>query len=184
VAELQQPPLGEDIGVGVGGGGVDADGIGGELINADGLAVALGKLQANVLKFPHHGAWPTTYPAVSQFEHVPRRTMADFLAAVAPQYVILSVGHDNTHGHVRQEVFDALLAIPSGNLRRILCTQITPTCLAAGAACPSHQCAGDVEIRIGGAAHGGIEVLPQGTAHRRTITTITTLPDARCSPLL
>jgi beta-lactamase superfamily II metal-dependent hydrolase len=145
---------------------------------------ALTKLRANVLKFPHHGAWPTTYPAVSQFEHIPRRTMADFLVAVDPQYVVLSVGHDNTHSHVRPEVFNALLTIPSGRLHRILCTQITPTCLAAGAACPSPQCAGDVEIRIGGAAHGGIEVLPRGTDHERRIRALTTIADAGCGRLL
>ena len=39
MAELQQPPLREDVGVGVGGGGVDADGVGGELVDADGLPV-------------------------------------------------------------------------------------------------------------------------------------------------
>jgi hypothetical protein len=38
-AELQQPLLGEDIGVRVGGGGADADGVSGELVDADGLPV-------------------------------------------------------------------------------------------------------------------------------------------------
>src|SRR3954467_12594369 len=37
VAELQEPLLGEDRGIGVGGGGVDADEVGGELVDADGL---------------------------------------------------------------------------------------------------------------------------------------------------
>ena len=39
VAELQEPLLGQDVGVGVGGGGVDADEVGGELVDADGLLV-------------------------------------------------------------------------------------------------------------------------------------------------
>src|SRR4051794_5633491 len=39
VAELQEPLLGQDLGVGVGGGGVDADQVGGELVDADGLLV-------------------------------------------------------------------------------------------------------------------------------------------------
>ena len=37
MAELQESLLGEDLGVGVGGGGVDADEVGGELVDADGL---------------------------------------------------------------------------------------------------------------------------------------------------
>jgi hypothetical protein len=39
VAELQEPPLGQDLGVGVGGGGVDADEVGGELVDPDGVLV-------------------------------------------------------------------------------------------------------------------------------------------------
>ena len=39
MAELQEPLLGQDIGVGVGRGGVDADEVGGELVDADGLLV-------------------------------------------------------------------------------------------------------------------------------------------------
>ena len=39
VAELQQPLLGQDLSVGVGGSGVDADQVGGELVNTQGLLV-------------------------------------------------------------------------------------------------------------------------------------------------
>src|SRR4051794_23654699 len=39
VAELQQPLLGQDVGVGVGGGGVEADYVGGQLVDADGLLI-------------------------------------------------------------------------------------------------------------------------------------------------
>jgi hypothetical protein len=39
VAELQESLLGQHVGVRVGGGGVDADGAGGKLINSDGLLV-------------------------------------------------------------------------------------------------------------------------------------------------
>jgi competence protein ComEC len=146
----------------------------------------LSKLNVNVLKFPHHGAWPTTYPAVSQFVDVPRRTMAEFLDAVDPHYVVLSVGHDNPHGHVVQGVFDVMEAvrIGGGRLRRILCTQITRTCLPPGGTCLMPHCAGDVEIRIGGTAHGGIEVLPQGTTHSARILSLTTIADAGCGQLI
>ncbi|MCI0460147.1 MAG: hypothetical protein L0Z62_24610 [Gemmataceae bacterium] len=144
------------------------------------------KLRANVLKFPHHGAWPTGYPAVSQFPSVPRRTMTDFLEAVDPQYVALSVGFGNPHGHVRSEVFAALtdLVNRKKKLRRILCTQFTDTCLHTPGTCSPSYCAGDVEIRIGGAAHGGIEVLPQGTTHRERILSVTDKAQAGCGHLL
>jgi hypothetical protein len=39
VAELQQPLLGQDVGVGIGRGGVDADEAGGEPVGADGLLI-------------------------------------------------------------------------------------------------------------------------------------------------
>jgi hypothetical protein len=146
----------------------------------------LTKVRANVLKFPHHGAWPTNYPAVTKFEDVPKRTMAEFLDAVDPQYVILSVGYGNPHGHVLQDVFDALEALKAktGRLRRILCTQITDTCVPPGATCAAPACAGDMEIRIGGAAHGGIEVLPRATNHSARIRSLTTVADAGCGHLL
>jgi beta-lactamase superfamily II metal-dependent hydrolase len=144
------------------------------------------KLRANVLKFPHHGAWPTKYPAIKQFEGVPRKSMADFLEVVDPQYVILSVGYGNSNGHVVRDVFDAFKALKgkTGRLRRVICTEITDTCLPAGATCPAPSCAGDVEVRIGGAAHGGIEVLPRATIHSARIRSLTTIDDAGCGHLL
>jgi beta-lactamase superfamily II metal-dependent hydrolase len=144
------------------------------------------KLRANILKFPHHGAWPMDYPGISQFAGMPHRTMAEFLDAVDPQVVILSVGFDNPHKHVRPDVYAAFqdLATKKKRLRRILCTQFTDTCLLAKGTCNPPHCAGDVEIRIGGAAHGGIEVLPQGTAHVQRILTVTDLAHAGCGHLL
>src|SRR3954470_5737936 len=41
VAELQEPLVGQDLGVGVGRGGVDADQVGGELVDADGVLVQI-----------------------------------------------------------------------------------------------------------------------------------------------
>jgi competence protein ComEC len=145
-----------------------------------------GKLSADVLKFPHHGAWPTEHPGISQFPGRAERSMLEFLDAVNPQYVILSVGHDNSHGHVRSEVFAALtdLASRKKRLRRILCTQFTRTCLGQGATCTPSHCAGDIEIRIGEGADGGIEVLPEGTTHRARILNVTDHRHAGCGSLL
>ncbi|QJW95878.1 hypothetical protein [Frigoriglobus tundricola] len=39
MTELQEPLLGEDVGVGVGGGGVDADKVGGQFVDPNGLLI-------------------------------------------------------------------------------------------------------------------------------------------------
>lgn len=144
------------------------------------------KLRADILKFPHHGAWPTDYPGILQFAGMPRRTIAEFLEAVDPQVVILSVGFANPHEHVRPDVFAALqdLAVKKKRLHRIVCTQFTNTCLHTKGTCDPPRCAGDVEIRIGGGTHGGIEVLPQGTAHAQRILAVTDRAHAGCGQLL
>jgi beta-lactamase superfamily II metal-dependent hydrolase len=144
------------------------------------------KLQANILKFPHHGAWPTNHPGISQFPGMTKKEMTDFLDAVDPQYVLLSVGYGNPHGHVSKEVFAALgdLVSRGKRLRRILCTQFTDTCLRPGTKCSRSDCAADIEMRIGGSAHGGLEVLPQGTVHRDHILAETDQAHAGCGMLL
>jgi competence protein ComEC len=146
----------------------------------------LTKLQANILKFPHHGAWPSDYEAVSRFDGVDKRTMEEFLDAVNPQYVALSVGYGNSHGHVKADVFTALrnLSAKDKRLLRIVCTEFTDTCLITKGSCSTSGCAGDVEIRIGGGAHGGIDILPRGTAHARTILSVTDKAHAGCGHLL
>ena len=112
-------------------------------------------LEADVLKFPHHGAWPTTRPG-ARAVGVDRWSMGDFLRAVAPRAVILSVGFDNPHGHVRQELFDAVRQYheETGRLETLKCTQFTPACLGARALPATGElsrphCAGDVEVRTG-----------------------------------
>ncbi len=145
----------------------------------------LSKLQANILKFPHHGAWPTTYEASAQFSGVPRETMVRFLETVNPQYVALSVGYDNPHGHVVTDVFTALRNLTSSHkrLRRIVCTEFTDTCLQKKGLCATPRCAGDVEFRIGD-VRGGIDVLPRRTAHIKTILSVTDKAHAGCRHLL
>lgn len=128
-------------------------------------------IMADVLKFPHHGAWPDSHPGMSFLRDVPQRTMADFLAAVAPRTVVLSAGFSNPHGHVKPEVFNALrdqLAAP-GRLTGVLCTEFTRTCLgsrAIPAVLGTPDCAGDVEIRTGDSVgDDGLAVSTIGGAH-------------------
>lgn len=66
-------------------------------VEADLLAsVPLGRLRADVLKAGHHGSAGATTTA--------------FLAAVAPQDVVLSVGANNRYGHPAPEVLERLTA--------------------------------------------------------------------------
>jgi len=124
-------------------------------------------LKADVLKFPHHGAWPTGYPGISQFAGMKRASMQAFLEAVSPRAVILSVGFDNQHGHVNPAVFDALVKLErySGRPVRTLCTEFTRTCTGALSNGASRVCAGDIEIRIGPTVPGNLEILPAAGEH-------------------
>ena len=128
-------------------------------------------IMADVLKFPHHGAWPDSHPGMSFIPDVAKRTMADFLTAVAPRTAVLSAGFSNPHGHVKPEVFDALrgqLAAP-GRLTGVLCTQFTRTCLGSRvvpAVLGTPGCARDVEIRTGDSVgDDGLAVSTIGGAH-------------------
>src|SRR5262249_32870539 len=49
------------------------------------------RLRADVLKFPHHGAWPSKYPNLGEFEGVERGTLTHLLEVVDPEIVVLSV---------------------------------------------------------------------------------------------
>ena len=140
---------------------------------------------ADVLKFPHHGAWPDAYPGLDSIGGVQRRTMADFLAAVAPRTVIVSAGFSNTYGHVKPAVFDALRSYhaASGRLTQVQCTQFTSTCLTRGSPGPAFSvpyCAGDIEIRTGDSA--GTDGLTVGAVGRDHLDRIQEIFAAGGSP--
>ena len=83
------------------------------------------ELSADILKFPHHGAWPDDVEGLSN-----HCTMDKFLEKVDPAYVILSVGTRQQYFHVRPEVFCALNKLSNnGRLQRFLCTEATRACL-------------------------------------------------------
>ncbi len=144
------------------------------------------RLRADVLKFPHHGAWPSGHPGISQFRGVEKRTLMDLLEAVDPEIVVLSVGTENNHGHVRPEVFAALGTLRSRKLRikRFVCTQITRTCLHATAHGVAAACGGDVEVRIGEGLPSRIEVVPSEPDHLSRILSLTDRKHAACAAFL
>ena len=85
------------------------------------------ELSADILKFPHHGAWPEYAEGLSSHD-----TMDKFLEKVDPEYVILSVGTKQKarYFHVRPEVFCTLNKLKnSRRLQRFLCTEATRICL-------------------------------------------------------
>lgn len=145
-------------------------------------------LAADVLKFPHHGAWPTTRPA-ARAVGVDRKGIDDFLRAVSPRTVILSVGFNNPHGHVKPEVFDALNRYhrETGRIETLKCTEFTPACLRSPALptlgeLSMPHCAGDVEIRIGeGVGADGIEVVTLPGAHPDRVALLHRVGTAQCA---
>jgi hypothetical protein len=114
-------------------------------------------LHADVLEYPHHGAWPTDWPGLREIGiQVQRQTMADFLRRVMPAIVVFSVGRDNPHGHIRPEVFQLLKDYQTefGRLREVRWTPRTETCsqydgLPAAGPPAEHADAGDIEVRFG-----------------------------------
>ena len=114
-------------------------------------------IHADVLMFPHHGAWPTAWPGVQAIgPGFTQRTMAEFINRVMPSIIVFSVGSNNQFGHVRPEVLALLNAYQSesGRLRMIRWTQLTPACTIPGAfpvncAWVEPAGAGDIEIQMG-----------------------------------
>lgn len=131
-------------------------------------------VRADVLKFPHHGAWDRGNP-----------TLDDVIKAVDPTVVVVSVGSTNSYGHPAGEVLAALKGRQQRT--RLLCTQATARChrglqevsvtarelVSAESrgghafrrldACP---CAGHVTVRLSAAE---VTVSPTANEHERVI---------------
>ncbi len=71
---------------------------------------------ANVIKIPHHGAYPLNG---KEFEHL--------LALIDAEIAILSVGSKNSYGHVMPDLFKALIYLQKNKLK-FVCTEVTRTC--------------------------------------------------------
>ena len=101
--------------------------------------------QANVVKIPHHGAYPEN-----------GEDLQELLALINAEVAILSVGSKNTYGHVEPKLFKTLIELQdSQHLKRFLCTEVTRTCVHSAADYSSmgkrglsvtEKCAGTITI--------------------------------------
>ncbi len=132
-------------------------------------------IRCHVLKIPHHGAWPKN-----------ARELVALLEHAEPEMAVLSVGSRNNYGHVRPELFRALLDLRNRHDRRLrtfACTEVTRTCaLPATEHSPSGRglpatrpCAGDIMVE---AETDGDWSWPGEERHRVTIKSV---PLAACS---
>ena len=79
------------------------------------------ELNANLVKVPHHGAWPRNGDDLRQL-----------LEAIDAEIAVLSVGSTNKYGHVVPELFALLLSLKndtSKRLKNFVCTEVTRTCV-------------------------------------------------------
>ncbi len=114
-------------------------------------------LKADVLKFPHHGAW---YNVVGQ-----QPPLEKILEQIDPNLVILSVGTKNIYNHPKLNTFKLLRSHPK---LRFVCTEATDQCYSALKAVPkgTFSCAGTVEVVI---KKDGIAVIPDIAQHSAII---------------
>ena len=125
-------------------------------IEGDGLKSLLDFLQknaqrndfnTNIVKIPHHGAWPSNGDDL--------RTLLKF---INPEIAVLSVGSKNQHKHVKPELFKTLLDMKNDaslQFNNFLCTEVTRTCVHSAVqiasmgkkGLPKQQlCAGEITI--------------------------------------
>jgi beta-lactamase superfamily II metal-dependent hydrolase len=78
--------------------------------------------KATIVKIPHHGAWPVNGNELE--------ILLEFMEA---ELAILSVGSQNNYGHVRPELFKALITLQNKAIQNkkqfsFICTEVTRTC--------------------------------------------------------
>ena len=75
---------------------------------------------ANIVKIPHHGAYPKNGDELQEL-----------LALIDAELAVLSVGSTNRYGHVQPELFKALIDLKDNKDKRLdkfICTEVTRTC--------------------------------------------------------
>lgn len=120
----------------------------------DYLSVAKGSAatkdtRANIVKIPHHGGYPSN-----------GEDLKELLALIDAELAVLSVGSSNPYGHVKPELFKALIALQNNSSQHLkqfkfICTEVTRTCIYSAlerstigksGLFKSEPCAGEVTI--------------------------------------
>ena len=103
--------------------------------------------KVNLVKIPHHGAWPKNGEDL--------KTLLEF---IDPEIAVLSVCSKNPHGHVKPELFAALNNLKNDSSKRLnqfICTEVTRTCKYSASNClkmdrkglsSTEKCAGEITI--------------------------------------
>lgn len=133
------------------------------------------EFRANIVKIPHHGAWPKNGDDLKQL-----------LEAIDAEIAVLSVGSTNNYGHVVPDLFDLLLHLKndtSKRLNKFACTEVTRTCVKSASERSAMKksgldkqqlCAGEITIL---AETSGEWQLKTQTVHEDIISS---LPRAAC----
>lgn len=112
-------------------------------------------LKADILKFPHHGAWYNVEEAHS---------LQQILEQVKPSLVVISVGARNRYGHPNAKTLALLHSSPD---LCFLCTQATKQCFPnLDDTQRNPPCAGTIEVRIN---EHGMKIAPQFTPCRNQL---------------
>lgn len=125
---------------------------------------------ANIVKIPHHGAWPKNGD-----------DLQTLLETINAQIAVLSVGSTNRYGHVVPELFNLLINLQnddSKQLKQFVCTEVTRTCVHSASDISTMKksglakqqlCAGEITIL---AETSGNWVLKTQTNHKDVISTL------------
>jgi beta-lactamase superfamily II metal-dependent hydrolase len=125
---------------------------------------------ANLVKIPHHGAWPKNSDDLQKL-----------LETINAEIAVLSVGSTNGHGHVVRELFNLLITLQnddSKQLKQFICTEVTRTCVHSATDISTMKksglakqqlCAGEITIL---AETSGNWVLKTQTNHKDVISTL------------
>jgi hypothetical protein len=128
------------------------------------------ELSANIVKIPHHGAYPKNGDDLKYL-----------LETIDAELAVLSVGSTNTYGHVVPELFNLLLNQKdneSKKLDKFVCTEVTRTCVHSASKLTAmgksglekgQRCAGEITIR---AETSGEWDLKTETEHESVISTV------------
>jgi len=73
--------------------------------------------KANIVKIPHHGAYPKNGDELKEL-----------LTLIDAELAVLSVGSTNQYGHVEPALFKALIELKDNKDKRFICTEVTRTC--------------------------------------------------------